>query len=394
MISTESIDHALRPLLVKIGTIGMRVNEDQLDQYLDRLGIISSDLRQELARAGIVENPNSLQQIRSYLSQQGIETKSVSQKVLEPLSGHVDYVAEILRYRKVSKLWSMLNSFSKAVGPFDDRIRYQFRIDHQSTGRIYVTDYNLQQLPPLGRHCIIPDNNLFVVMDFKQFDLRLLAADSGDKILCSAFLNGEDPYLATAREIFDTDEVGPEHREIAKVVNLAISYGANSNGLAFNLGITKDQADEIYDRFVETHHELVSWTTSVQEEAIETGIATNRFGREFHLNLDDPEQAKRQAIAMKGQGGSADVLRRRLVMLCQADIDWKMTVHDSVVLDVGNPSQIEAAQEILTQPIEIARGEFEGQLLPLDVTVSGGSTWGMAGHSKELTDDTYGVLQL
>lgn len=388
-MTVEQTDEALRPHLIEIGERGMEVDRVRLDSTLDQLAVKVYDLRQSLAN--VVQNPNSTQQVRAYLDSIGIKTKSVAQEVLSPLAQEYDEVARIMMYRKMHKQFSMLNSFDQAIGPFDDRIRYKFRIDHGTTGRIYVTDYNLQQLPPLGRNCIIPDRDSFVVMDFKQFDLRLLAADSGDKILCEAFLNDIDPYVATAQRIFETEDVTPEHRAIAKVVNLAISYGANPNGLAFNLGVTKDQATEIYDRFVEAHSELVEWTREIQDQAIATGQAENRFGRIFPLDLSNEETARRQAIAMRGQGGSADVLRERLLMLCVNKINWSMTVHDSVVFDLSSfPEQL-AAASILSFPIPILRGEYQARDLPLDVKISSGPTWGQAGHREELEQDRFGV---
>jgi len=195
-MSLDDLDLSLGFQLDRVGRDGMGVDLEQLDEFLNLVERQMRFLRSECQVFG-VENPNSTQQVKLYFGGLGIQTKTVAKAFLQS-NLDIPGVEEILMYRSISKQFSFLNSLSEFLG-FDNRVTYKFKIDHGTTGRIYVTDFNLQQLPPLGRDCIYPDGKSFVVFDYNQFDLRMIAADSGDEVLCEAFLNGQDPYEVTAR---------------------------------------------------------------------------------------------------------------------------------------------------------------------------------------------------
>lgn len=393
-IDLKDLDNKLRSVLKTVGDTGMAVHEIRLETAFSQLKKNVIQLSSLVKDATGIENVSSLAQVKKYLDDEGYPTKSVAADVLAQFVGIVPFVEEISKLRKYINLQSKLRSFEKAID-MDGRVRFHFNIDHDTTGRLYVTDYNLQQLPAVGRHCILPDGYMFAVLDFKQFDLRVMAADSGDPDLVQAFMMGHDPYVETAKRLFQTEEVSNEQRQVAKMVNLAICYGADTRTLSFNLGVTADTAKEILDNYLKAYPTLNAWISNVKVKAAASGYAENRFGRRMQLDWSDKPKALRQAIAMRGQGGAADILRHRLV-----DLDaqhhgkktpFSMTVHDSIVIDVEQEQDYAAAVTIMGQPLEILEGPRAGEMLPLELTVKTGESWGLAAHREELEQDFYEI---
>lgn len=397
LLDIEALDNELRPILEDVGHKGMEVHEIRLEDADAQLKKNIMSLQTFVQQATDIQNVNSLAQIKKYLEDQGYPTKSVAQEVLRSFEGTVPYVAEILKLRKYTKMQSYLRNFAAAID-MDGRIHYEYRMDHQTTGRLYMTDYNLQQLPPVGRHCIIPDNDKFVVFDFKQFDLRVLAADSGDPDLVGILQGGYDPYIATAASLFDVpyQQVDTSQRNVAKVINLAVCYGGDTRTVTNQLGVTSDKAKEILTWYYETYPLLRAWTEEVKKEALSNGYAENRFGRVMKFSPeDDDKKRERQAVAMRGQGGSADIIRQRLVELHKSEVPFVMTVHDSIMIDVkDDTTQVAKALDVLRQPLEVLNGPLAGQFIPLDVTVKEGPSWGLAAHEQELREDYYGIRWL
>lgn len=392
-IDIQELDNKLRPILQKVGERGMAVHEIRLETAFGQLSKNVIQLAGLVKDETGIQNVSSIAQVKKYLDDEGYPTKSVAAEVLSQFVGIVPYVEEIAKLRKLINLQSKLRSFEKAID-MDGRVRFRFNIDHDTTGRLYVTDYNLQQLPPVGRHCIMPDGLGFAVFDFKQFDLRVMAADSGDPYLIEAFKAG-DPYVETAKRLFQTQEVTNKQREIAKMVNLAICYGADIRTLSFNLGVTSDAAKEILTNYYKAYPILNQWIATVKEQAYSKGYAENRFGRRMMLDWEDKAKAYRQAIAMRGQGGAADILRQTLVQLDATFSDSKtpfsMTVHDSIVLDFDDEEQLTDYSMILNQSLEILELPLKGQFVPLELTVKTGDSWGLAAHKEELKQDFYDI---
>ena len=87
--------------------------------------------------------------------------------------------------------------------------------------------------------------------DYSQIELRIMAHLSGDENLRRAFREGEDVHRATAAEVFGVplEQVGPDERRVAKVINFGLIYGMSSFGVAQNLGIDRGTAQTYVERY-------------------------------------------------------------------------------------------------------------------------------------------------
>jgi DNA polymerase-1 len=110
-----------------------------------------------------------------------------------------------------------------------------------TTGRLSSSNPNLQNIPVRGelgrqiRRAFIPGSKdqLLLVADYSQIELRILAHLSGDEGLRSAFAEGRDIHAATAARVFGLaeDKVDASLRNRAKMVNYGLAYGMSAFGL-------------------------------------------------------------------------------------------------------------------------------------------------------------------
>jgi DNA polymerase-1 len=68
--------------------------------------------------------------------------------------------------------------------------------------------------------------------------------------LKEAFARGDDVHTITAREVFGDE--GKDSRNKAKTINFAILYGISAFGLAGRMGISRDEAQKMIDRYFES----------------------------------------------------------------------------------------------------------------------------------------------
>jgi DNA polymerase-1 len=91
---------------------------------------------------------------------------------------------------------------------------------------------------------VAPEGSTFVVADYSQIELRVMAHLSEDAGLIEAFAAGMDIHTATAARVFGVpaDLVSGEMRRMAKVINFGLLYGMEAFGLASRLGSSRDEA--------------------------------------------------------------------------------------------------------------------------------------------------------
>ena len=273
---------------------GICIDANALKEYGQKLSVSIGELEQKIyEEAGETFNINSPKQLGVILFEKmqlpnGKKTKtgfSTSAEVLEKLAGDYPIVADILEYRKLSKLKSTyadgLSNFIDATG----KIHTTFHQTITATGRLSSTDPNLQNIPiriELGkmiRKVFHPmPGDLFVDSDYSQIELRLLAHMSGDEQLIEAFRENQDIHRSTASKVFHVpfDEVTDLQRRNAKAVNFGIVYGISAYGLSQDLNIgTKGAQGFINSVFAESYAD-----GSAQEIAKKYGVQDSLLEQE------------------------------------------------------------------------------------------------------------------
>ena len=386
----RNMELPLVPVLARMELAGILVDTS----YLEGLG---DSLREELAGleksihelAGSAFNINSTLQLRKVLFEViGLPVlkktpkgaPSTDASVLAKLEESHPIVARLLRYREIEKLRSTyVDGYLPLVGP-DGRIHARFNQTGAATGRLSSDRPNMQNIPvrsergrTIRRAFVAPEGYGFVVADYSQIELRILAHLSKDPGLLEAFTEGQDIHTATASRVFGAspDQVDADLRRRAKAINFGLLYGMEAFGLADRLKISREEAREHMDTYFRQFPYVRDFLRSVVAEARRDGYTTTLFGRRRYLpelasdNYRVRQMGERMALNAPVQGSAADVIKMAMIELerrLPADSSrMLLQVHDELVLEVARDSIEEAAR--------LVRGVMEGVVV-LDVPLT------------------------
>jgi len=368
-------DHALAPLYRDIELPLIRVladmERDGVRVDLARFAHLAAEFRQELAAverriheaAGLDFNIQSTPQLRHVLFEKLQlpvlkKTKtgpSADAEVLEELAAMGHEVPRLLmEYREIAKLLSTyLESLPRAVDPATGRIHTSFNQIGAATGRLSSNDPNLQNIPvrtargeAIRRGFIPADGCRFVVADYSQIELRLLAHLSGDEAFVQAFRAGGDIHRQTAAVIFGValEAVTADQRARAKTINFATLYGQGAHALSRQLGISREEAKRFIDAYFERFAGVRRFLDEAVRRAREKGYAETIFGRRRYIpeladrNFNIRSFGERTATNSPIQGSAADLMKVAMVRVADALRPMQgarllLQVHDELVLE-------------------------------------------------------------
>ncbi|MBW2059834.1 MAG: hypothetical protein JRJ26_20315, partial [Deltaproteobacteria bacterium] len=313
---------------------------------------------------------------------------SVDEETLKKIRSEHPVVEPILEYKKRQKALNLCSRLEKSIHPVTGRIHSELKQARVVTGRITTAKPNLQGVPkgPM-RQVIIPrQEHVFIVADYSQIQLRILANYSDDSGLIEAFLEGEDIHTQTAAEIFTVrpQEVTADQRATAKVVNFGIIFGMGSDTLARELGTDRETADRYIRRFFDNHVRVRLF----QEEQVRLArgcgyVRTFITGRKRRLaDIDSVDYSKRMADERRAfnaaiQGTEAEILKRAMVRLSLVlqghNARMLLPVHDEIIVEVGQGENLQEIQELIRRTMEEPP---EGFRVPLVVNLEIKRSWG------------------
>ena len=363
---------------------------------------------------------------------------SVDTEVLEEIAKDYGIARLIIEHRSLSKLQSTyVESLLRLVDQRTDRVHTTYSQIGAATGRMSSNDPNLQNIPTgIGyasdiKSCFIPsEGNVFLVADYSQIEIRVLAWLAQDVALLDAFEKWEDIHTRTAYFLFwsrpslqrgipegegdfaseNTEQnpqssapfqtaplqkelITPDQRRIAKTVNFWVIYGITGFGLAKTLGTPPWEAQQYIDAFYVRYPWVKTYYEQILEEGREKWYVETAFGRRRYIpGLRDANKmvragSEREAINMPIQWTAADMLKYAML-----DIDakvrdkklrWKMIlqVHDELVFDIPI-DEADIWKEIVHESME---GVLENRKSKFDIRDSVGITeWRMTNHESRL----------
>ena len=184
---------------------------------------------------------------------------STDGSVLEELSKTYELPKYILKYREYEKIRSTYIEGLKSEITSKNRVHTTYNLFGTATGRLSSEKPNLQNIPnktDVGqkiREFFVADNNhQFVISDYSQIELRVLAHLSSDENMINILKSVEsDIHTETASRIFDikTDSVTKDMRRKAKEVNFGLIYGMEAFGLSQSLDIPKSEAQDLINAY-------------------------------------------------------------------------------------------------------------------------------------------------
>ena len=398
----DEIEIPLIPVLSRMERTGVLIDTDllhvQSQQLSERMLKLEQQAHDEARQTFNLGSPKQLQQILFEELKLPVVKKtpkgqpSTAEDVLQELANDYELPRLILEFRSLSKLKSTYtDKLPLQVDKDTGRVHTSYHQAVAATGRLSSTSPNLQNIPirtEEGRRIrqafIAPPGHILLAADYSQIELRIMAHLSQDEGLVEAFRRGEDVHRATAAEVFGMglDEVGPHERRAAKAINFGLMYGMSAFGLAKQLNIGRNEAQEYVDAYFEKYPGVLSFMDRIRKQAAEDGYVETLYGRRLYLpeinarNGMRRQAAERTAINAPMQGTAADIIKRAMISVHgwierdQPPVRMIMQVHDELVFEIESSVVDEMSQTIN----EFMSGAAELSL-PLVVGIGIGNNW-------------------
>jgi DNA polymerase I len=398
----REIEMPLLQVLTDMEWEGIAVDLALFQRLSDELGRDLTRLELEIARvAGTELNLNSPRQLATVLFEKHQlpvlkKTKtgpSTDADVLEQLAnmGH-ELPRLILEYRELQKLKSTyVDALPQRVNRYTGRIHTSFNQAGAATGRLSSAEPNLQNIPVRTargeaiRAGFVPRPGwVFVVADYSQIELRMMAHLSGDPAFIEAFRQGGDIHRQTAALIFSVapTDVTADMRALAKTVNFATIYGQGPVALSRQLGITLEDARGFIARYFERFSGVRAFLDRQVELARQHGYVETIFKRRRYIpemkerNFNLRAYGERNAQNSPLQGSAADLIKLAMVRIHRAIRDRQLAgrmllqVHDELVFEVP-PDEVGAMTQLVREHME----NVVQLQVPLVVDIGVGPNW-------------------
>ncbi len=397
----EQIEMPLVTVLAQMQYQGMYMDKAELEAFgqtlKDQIMVLTKEIYE---LAGEDFNINSTKQLGTILFEKLNLTTSKKNKkgystdvdALEKIKKEHPIVEKILEYRGLMKLNSTyVEGMIPYVNVKTHRIHSYFHQTVTATGRISSTEPNLQNIPTrieLGkqlRKVFKPaEGYVFIDADYSQIELRVLAHISQDEHMLEAFRNGEDIHKQAASKVLGIpiEEVTKEQRSKAKAVNFGIVYGISDFGLAEQIGVSRKEAKQYIEQYLEKYSGIQKFMQDIVEKAKEDGYVETLFHRRRYIpelksnNYMVRQFGSRVAMNTPIQGTAADIMKIAMVSL-QKELEKRqmqtkivLQVHDELILE-AKIEEKEEAKQLLKQCMENAITLS----VPLEVEVSEAQNW-------------------
>ncbi len=294
-------------------------------------------------------NFDSPQQIHEISAALSFELKDTSASTLSWYVSKHKFFELLVRYRQKGKLVSTYGARWGEDAIRDGRVYPSYHQLGADSGRFSSSAPNIQNIPTRGgyRECFIAEEGYaFVVADYSQIELRVLANQTGDEALLWAFRNEEDPHKVTAMKMAaknHVEDVTKEERARAKIVNYGISYGLTKHGLPnaamkhYGVPMSVDEAAAYISAYFKAHPKIKKYQKRVEKnlnESLRKGVG----GIDCYTPLGRRRknvQNKREAFNHPVQGAAADGIKEAMARLYERRHEFPnarpwATLHDSI----------------------------------------------------------------
>ncbi len=314
----------------EINDRGIGVDMEMVAKAIAMDGRSKSELSAAMQELTELENPNSVQQMKQWLSENGMETDSLDKKaVAELLKTAPEPLGEALALRQqlakssVKKYQAMENAVCA-----DRRAHGMFQFyGANRTGRFSGRIIQLQNLPQnhipdlaqarelvkagdfdalamlyedipdtlsqLIRTAFVPqDGRKFIVADFSAIEARVIAWIAGEQWRLKVFEGGGDIYCASASQMFhvpvEKHGVNGHLRQKGKIAELALGYGGAAGALvsmgALEMGLAEEELQPLVSAWRDSNPSITEFWWAVDhavKECIKKRAPTETHGIRF-----------------------------------------------------------------------------------------------------------------
>ena len=394
-----AIEIDLLPVLIDMQFNGIFVDKEYLAIRSDEIGIKIDALHNEITKlAGQDFNVNSSQQLAQILFDKldlpMIKKRSTAEAVLSELKDKHELPKLVLDYRKLFKLKNTyLDPIPTNINPTSNRVHSSFNQTMTATGRLSSSSPNFQNIPIRTedgkdvRKAIRAQSSDYQIFsaDYSQIELRVMAHLSQDEALVQALNNGEDIHTFTAKNIFNIhndEDVLPEMRRTAKIVNFGIMYGAGPFRLSQELDVPFGEAKKIKDAYFSKYKGIEDYIAKSKlliksEKSVQTLLGRKRAVWDSDSqNKIRRDAAERMAINMPIQGTAAEMIKIAMIKIYKdlKDNNLKskliLQVHDELLLEV-HKDEVDYISEMVIKNMKKAI-ELD---VPIEIDCGFGPSW-------------------
>ena len=305
---------------------------------------------------------------------------STSYDTLKELGEKHPEISTLVKYKEEKAVYSTFVEGMLERVEDDSRIYPGFFINGTATGRISHNNPNMGNLPTEGviRNFFIPDmGNCIIGADYSQLEVVVEANLTEDPQLLKIINEGVSKHDITAEGLSIS-------RDSAKTLNFALQYGAGVFKITKILGVSKQDAQDIYDRYWKLYSGVKRLKDRTNKILDETDEVTNLFGRTRHFDKpkNEFEQAKQQRQAYNHliQGVGADITNMATYLISDKFKDLSLgrlwfSVHDEIVTEVRN-DLIDQAKDVIVKCMEVPSAYLDLKYPIKCVTYGPMSCWG------------------
>ncbi len=394
----EDIEKPLILVLADMEFEGVKIDINELnnlsDYFEENLKNIEVKIYKE---AGLTFNINSPKQLGEILFEKlnypcGKKSKksgyySTDMETLEDLyEKGFEIAGNILEYRHFTKLKNTYSDVLPKLIDKNNRVHTTYSNTYVITGRLSSSNPNLQNIPirtedgeKIRKTFIAKSGYSFIGADYSQVELRILAEYANVKKLIENFKNGLDIHTETAKKVFNTNEITPEMRRVAKAINFSIVYGTSSYGLAKRLDTSNFAAKNYMNNYFDMYPEVKDYMEKTKEFAKQNGYIKTMFNRICYIDLNGSKNQQKQflerlAINAPIQGTGADIIKIAMIRLTERikyfDAKIILQVHDELLIEVKN-EDVEEVSKIVRNVME----NIVDFKIPLPVEIKIGKNW-------------------
>ena len=314
----------------EINDRGIGVDMDMVRQAIAMDGRSKAELTAAMKELTKLENPNSVQQMKQWLLENGLETDSLDKKAVAALLKEApEPLKTVLTLRQqpakssVKKYQAMQNAVcadSRAHGMFkfygaNRTGRYSGKIiqlqnlpqNHipdlaQARELVKCGDYDAlsvlyedipDTLSQLIRTAFVPqDGRKFIVADFSAIEARVIAWIAGERWRLKVFEDGGDIYCASASQMFhvpvEKHGVNGHLRQKGKIAELALGYGGSVGALksmgALDMGLAEEELQPLVNAWRDSNPNITEFWWDVDhavKECVKKRMPTETHGIRF-----------------------------------------------------------------------------------------------------------------
>ncbi len=306
----------------------------------------------------------------------------------------------VLDWRQISKLKNTYSdSLQEHINHNTKRVHTSFLLAATTTGRLASSDPNLQNIPiksedgkDIRKSFIAEKGNVLISADYNQIEMRILADLADVKELKRAFNNNQDIHSLTASQVFNVDikKVNSDMRRKAKAINFGIIYGISQYGLAKQIMVSNQEAQEFLKSYFIKFPEIKSYMDSTIKFCRKSGYVSNIFGRRSHItgindkNFNVRNFQERAAINAPIQGSASEIMRLAMIRVNKKLEDIKhdeckmlLQIHDELIFEVSRSEEKKVAKIIKDEMTSVKDSDLHSFSTPLTVDLNIGDNWGL-----------------